>query len=61
MKMKVILRKNKYLATIRERPIEINDDDKWNKIDDNAIADLHLALENGVLSSVVEKKTTKEI
>ena len=60
MKIKVIMRKNNYLTAIGERPMEITDD-KWNKIDDNAISDLHLALANGVLSSVVEKKTVKEI
>ena len=36
-------------------------DDKWNEIDDNAISDLHLALANGVLSCMAEKKTLKEI
>lgn len=30
-------------------------------MDGNAIADLHLALADGVLSSVAEKKTSKEI
>ena len=41
-------------------PWEITDD-KWNKINDNVISDLHLALADGVLSSVAEKNTTKEI
>ncbi|KAH9651791.1 hypothetical protein KPL70_026888 [Citrus sinensis] len=36
-------------------------DDKWNEIDGNAISDLHLALADGVLSSVAEKNTAKEI
>ncbi|KAH9670574.1 hypothetical protein KPL70_017033 [Citrus sinensis] len=36
-------------------------DDKWNEIDGNAISDLHLALADGVLSSVAEKNTTNEI
>ena len=35
--------------------------DKWNEIDGNIISDLHLALADRVLSSVVEKKTAKEI
>ena len=37
--------------------------DKWNEIDGNVIFNLHLALANAVLSSVVEKKTktTNEI
>ncbi|KAH9700447.1 hypothetical protein KPL71_024696 [Citrus sinensis] len=36
-------------------------DDKWNEIDGKVISDLHLALTNGVLSSVAEKNTAKEI
>ncbi|KAH9705857.1 hypothetical protein KPL70_012031 [Citrus sinensis] len=36
-------------------------DDKLNKVDGNAISDLHLALVDGVLSSVAEKNTAKEI
>ena len=48
-------------TTIREMPMKITDNDKWDEINGNAIADLHLALADGVLSSVVEKKTTKEI
>ena len=36
-------------------------DDKWNEIDGNAISDLHLALADGVLSSVAEKNTANEI
>ncbi|KAH9800564.1 hypothetical protein KPL71_000708 [Citrus sinensis] len=60
MKMKVVLRKNNCLVAIGERPMEITDD-KWNEIDGNAISDLHLALADGVLSSVAEKNTAKEI
>ncbi|KAH9670656.1 hypothetical protein KPL70_017059 [Citrus sinensis] len=60
MKIKAVLRKNNCLATIGERPMEITDD-KWNEVDDNAISNLHLALADGVLSSVVEKNTAKEI
>ncbi|KAH9722966.1 Integrase catalytic domain-containing protein [Citrus sinensis] len=60
IKIKAVLRKNNCLAAIGERPIEITDD-KWNEIDGNAISDLHLALENGVLFSVAEKNTAKEI
>ncbi|KAH9655438.1 Pathogenesis-related protein 1 [Citrus sinensis] len=58
--IKVVLRKNNYLAAIGEKSMEITDD-KWNEIDDNAIFYLHLALADGVLSSVAEKKTAKEI
>ncbi|KAH9723668.1 hypothetical protein KPL70_007189 [Citrus sinensis] len=60
MKMKVVLRKNNCLAAIGERPLEITDY-KWNEVDGNAISDLHLALADGVLSSVVEKNIVKEI
>ena len=61
MKMKVVLRKNNCLATIGERSMEMTDDVKWNEMDGNAIADLHMVLANKVLSSVAEKKTAKEI
>ena len=61
MKMKAILRKNNFLATIGEMPIEITNDDKWNEMDGNVTVDLYLALADGVLSSVAEKKTAKEI
>ncbi|KAH9734074.1 Integrase catalytic domain-containing protein [Citrus sinensis] len=60
MKMKAVLRKNNCLAAIGKRPMEITDD-KWNEVDGNAISDLHLALADGVLSSVAEKNTAKEI
>ena len=60
MKIKHVLRKNNYFATIGERSMEITND-KWNEIDGNIISDLHLALADGVSSSVVEKKTVKEI
>lgn len=42
MKIKAILRKDNCLAAIEERPTEINV--KWNEMDGNAIANLHLAL-----------------
>ncbi|KAH9726512.1 hypothetical protein KPL70_008282 [Citrus sinensis] len=60
MKIKAVLRKNNCLAAIGERPMEITDD-KWNEVDDNAISDRHLALADGVLFSVAEKNTAKEI
>ncbi|KAH9654151.1 hypothetical protein KPL70_027652 [Citrus sinensis] len=60
MKMKSVLRKNNCLAAIGERPMEITDD-KWNEIDGNVISDLHLALADGVLSSVAEKNLANEI
>ncbi|KAH9668792.1 Integrase catalytic domain-containing protein [Citrus sinensis] len=60
MKIKVVLKKNNCLAAIGERPMEITVD-KWNAIEGNVISDLHLALVDGVLSSVAEKKIAKEI
>ena len=60
MKIKAILRKDNCLPAIEGKPTGL-DDDKWKEMDDNAIANLHLALADSVLSSVVEKKTAKEI
>ncbi|GJY67334.1 gag-pol polyprotein [Tanacetum coccineum] len=45
--MKAILRKDKCLAAIGEMPVEITDDSKWDEMDGNAIANLHLALADG--------------
>ncbi|KAL5772607.1 hypothetical protein ACOSQ2_012531 [Xanthoceras sorbifolium] len=61
LKIKAILRKDNCLAAISERPVEFTNDNKWNEMDGNAIANLHMALADGVLSSIEEKKTTKEI
>ncbi|GJR00052.1 hypothetical protein Tco_0523036 [Tanacetum coccineum] len=61
LKMKAILRKDKCLAAIGERPAEVTDDSKWDEMDGNAIANLHLALAGEVLSSIDEKKSAKEI
>lgn len=61
LKMKAILRKDGCLAAISARPATYTDDDKWNEMDGNAMANLHLALADGVLSSIEEKKTAKEI
>ena len=60
IKIKVVLRINNYLTAIEEKPIELIDD-KWNEINDNIISNLYLALEDGVLSNMAEKKTAKEI
>nr|GFB94514.1 hypothetical protein [Tanacetum cinerariifolium] len=49
------------LAAIGERPAGVTDDSKWNEIDENAIANLNLALADGVLSSIEEKKIAKDI
>lgn len=58
--IKVILRNENCLHTIGGRPTGIFDD-KWKKMDGNAIANLHLAMADLVLSSILEKKTVKEI
>ncbi|GJV90696.1 gag-pol polyprotein [Tanacetum coccineum] len=55
LKMKAILRKDKCLAAIGERPAA------WDEMDENAIANLHLALADEVLSSIEEKKSAKDI
>nr|GEW42722.1 retrovirus-related Pol polyprotein from transposon TNT 1-94 [Tanacetum cinerariifolium] len=60
LNMKAILRKDKCLAAIGERPADVTDD-KWEEMDGNAISNLHLALADGVLSSIEEKRTAKEI
>nr|GEX49786.1 retrovirus-related Pol polyprotein from transposon TNT 1-94 [Tanacetum cinerariifolium] len=46
---------------IGERPAEVMDDSKWDEMDGNAFANLHLAVADGVLSSIEEKKSAKEI
>ncbi|KAJ6885640.1 hypothetical protein NC651_026314 [Populus alba x Populus x berolinensis] len=61
MRIKAILRKDNCLAAIGDRPAEIIDNAKWNEMDANVIANIHLALADEVLSSVVKKKTAKEI
>ena len=61
MRINAVLRKDNCLAAIGDRPDKILDDNKWKEMDGNAIANLHLALAEEVLSSVAEKKTAKEI
>jgi hypothetical protein len=61
IKIKTVLRKDNCLVVIGDKPAEITDNAKWNEMDGNAIANIHLALANEVLSSVAEKKTAKEI
>ncbi|KAE8700216.1 RNA-binding family protein isoform 2 [Hibiscus syriacus] len=60
-KMKAIMRKDGCLAAISERPVDFTDDNKWIEMDGNAMINFHLALADEVLSSIEEKKTTKEI
>ena len=52
LKMRAILRKDKCLAAIDERPAEVTDDSKWDEMDGNVVANLHLALADEVLSSI---------
>ncbi|GJR47307.1 gag-pol polyprotein [Tanacetum coccineum] len=44
LKMKAILTKDKCLAAIGERSSKVTDDTKWDKMNGNAIPNLHLAL-----------------
>ena len=60
LKIKAILRKDNCLAAIGERTEEITQE-KWNEMDGNAIANIHLALADEILSSIEEKRTAKEI
>ena len=59
-KITTILRKDNCLPAIEGRPTRLADD-KWKKMDDNAVTKLHLALVDLVLSSVAKKKMEKEI
>ncbi|KAK9002848.1 hypothetical protein V6N11_060426 [Hibiscus sabdariffa] len=61
LKIESILRKDGYLVAISERPTDFTNNNKWNEMDENDIAYLHLALTDKVLLSIEEKKTTKEI
>ena len=60
LKMKASLREDNCLSAIERRPTDITDD-KWNEMDDSAIANSHLSLADLVLSSVIERKIEKEI
>ena len=59
LKMKAVLRKDHCVAAIKIKPERLTDD-KWKEIDNNAIANLHLALSDSVFSSVAEKTITRE-
>jgi len=60
LKIRAVLRKDNCLGTIDERPADITDQ-KWKEMDGNAVANLHLAMADSVLSSIAEKKSAKEI
>ncbi|GJT08069.1 hypothetical protein Tco_0842531 [Tanacetum coccineum] len=59
--MKATIRQDKCLVAIGERPTDVTNDGKWDEMDENAIANLHLALADGVLSSIGEEKSAQEI
>ena len=60
LKMRAILMKDNCLAAIEGRPAGVTDD-KWKEMDAMAVANMHLALSDSVLSGVEEKKSAKEI
>jgi hypothetical protein len=60
LKIRAVLRKDNCLDAIDGRPADITDQ-KWKEMDDNAVANLHLAMADSVLSSIAEKKSAKEI
>lgn len=53
--------KDTCLMAIGHRPKDFTNDKKWEEMDDNAIANLHLALADGVISSIIENTIAKEI
>nr|GEW73468.1 Gag-Pol polyprotein [Tanacetum cinerariifolium] len=59
--MRAILRKDKCLTAIGERSAKVMNDNKGDEMDVNAIVNHHLALVDGVLSSIEEKKCANEI
>ncbi|KAK4281039.1 hypothetical protein QN277_012579 [Acacia crassicarpa] len=61
LKMKELLIKDNCLEAINTRPQEFTNDEKWKRIDELAIFDLHLSLSDDVLSGVEEKTSAKEI
>ncbi|KAF1878080.1 hypothetical protein Lal_00022738 [Lupinus albus] len=60
LKINAILRKDNSLVKIEGGPTEVIHD-KWKEVDDNSVANLHLAMADSVLSSITKKKTAKEI
>jgi hypothetical protein len=60
LKIRAVLRKDNCLDAIDGRLADITDQ-KWKEMDDNAVANLHLAMADSVLSSIAEKKSAKEI
>ena len=61
IKMRAFLRKNKCLEAIGKTPEEITNDKKWEEINYNVVASLHLAISDGILSSTNEKMISSKI
>ena len=59
--MKVILRKDNYLASISDKLSDFTDNDTWNEMDENVVPNLHLELAYEILSSIEEKKMENDI
>lgn len=57
---KAILGKDNCLVAIKEKTVKITHQ-KWKEMNDNAISNLHLAMADAILSSIIKKTTTKEI
>lgn len=60
LKINAILRNDGCLPAIEGRPTGLTNE-KWKEMDDAAVSNLHLTLADSVLSSIVEKKSTKDI
>lgn len=54
--MKTILVKNKYFPTINEMPPNITDE-KWKRMDEDAVLDLYFGLANDIFLRLQEKKS----
>lgn len=53
--MKNVVKKNNCLVATEEKHTKIIDDARWNEIDKNAIADLHLALADEHLALLIHQ------
>jgi len=56
LEMKAILKKDNCVYAIEEKLVDITDQ-RWKEINDNDITNLHLAMPNAILSSIVEMTT----
>ncbi|GAA0166566.1 hypothetical protein LIER_21692 [Lithospermum erythrorhizon] len=55
LKIKAVLRKDNCFAAIGEKAVDITNE-QWNKIDENAIVNIHLALTDEILTNIEEKR-----